>query len=225
MSEVHADRKLVSVVVPVYDTEALIARCLDSILAQTYPMIEVVCVDDGSIDSSLEILESYAAQNPAVRVIKKEHAGVSAARNAGIRAAQGEYLAFVDSDDFVTSDYIARLVEAIEGTGERAVPEDPADASSADGPVDISFIGLRGFERDEVTSEDTLETVLQKSLEGKVRFTDRVLENRTCTVTEVPGTKIFMQLLTGVACKRFRTELIHARDEEADSTCFPETYL
>ena len=92
---------LISVIVPVYNVEAYLARCVDSILAQSHENLEIILVDDGTKDSSGAICDAYAQKDARVRVIHKENGGLSSARNAGIEAAKGEYLAFVDSDDWI----------------------------------------------------------------------------------------------------------------------------
>lgn len=96
---------LISIIVPVYKVEAYLARCVDSLLAQTYPNIEILLVDDGSPDRCGVICDEYAAKHPHVHAIHKENGGLSSARNAGIDAASGEYLGFVDSDDWVEPDF------------------------------------------------------------------------------------------------------------------------
>lgn len=93
--------ELLSVIVPVYNVEQYLPRCMDSILAQTYPNLEIILVDDGARDASGKICDDYAARDPRIRVIHKENGGLSSARNAGLDAARGEYLAFVDSDDWI----------------------------------------------------------------------------------------------------------------------------
>ena len=92
----------ISVIVPVYNTRPYLEQCLDSILTQTLADMEIICVNDGSPDDSQSVLERYAADDPRVRIIKKENGGLSSARNAGMRSAVGDYIAFVDSDDFIT---------------------------------------------------------------------------------------------------------------------------
>ena len=92
----------VSIIIPVYNVEKYLAECLDSALAQTLQPIEIICVDDGSTDSSPEILDRYAAACDSLRVIRKENGGLSSARNAGLAAAQGEYILSLDSDDRLT---------------------------------------------------------------------------------------------------------------------------
>ena len=91
---------LVSVIIPVYNTAKYLAQCLDSVLSQDIKDLEAICINDGSPDNSLDILKAYAAKDPRVVVIDKKNEGVGAARNDGIRAAKGEYIVFMDSDDF-----------------------------------------------------------------------------------------------------------------------------
>ena len=91
----------ISVIVPVYNTARYLARCLDSIAAQTFADWECICVDDGSPDESGAMLDAYARRDARFRVIHQENGGVSRARNAGLDAARGEWIAFVDSDDWV----------------------------------------------------------------------------------------------------------------------------
>lgn len=92
---------LLSVIVPVYNVEQHLPRCVESILAQTYETLEVILVDDGGTDSSGKICDDYGAKDPRVKVIHKENGGLGSARNAGLDIAQGEYVAFVDSDDWL----------------------------------------------------------------------------------------------------------------------------
>lgn len=104
---------LVAVVIPVYNAAVYLDECLSSVLAQTHNYLELVCVDDGSTDDSLEVLTRIAATDPRMRVIPRPHRGPSAARNTGIDAARGDFLTFVDSDDTVSPDLIARLLDRI----------------------------------------------------------------------------------------------------------------
>ena len=108
---------LISVIIPVYRVEAYLHRCMDSVLAQTYENMEIILVDDGSDDGCPVICDAYAEQDGRVRVIHQKNAGWAGARNTGIEAAQGSYLAFVDSDASLASDFLARLYEACVKTG------------------------------------------------------------------------------------------------------------
>ncbi len=104
-------QETISIIVPVYNIEDYLPRCLDSILAQTYPYLEVIAVDDGSRDGSGGILDAYAGKDSRVKVIHQENGGVTRARFAGLRAATGDWIGFVDGDDFVEPQMFGRLLE------------------------------------------------------------------------------------------------------------------
>jgi glycosyltransferase involved in cell wall biosynthesis len=106
-----AERVTVSVIVPVFDTERFVAAALDSIVAQTRPADEVIVVDDGSTDSSAAIADEYASRHPELRVLRQANGGPGAARNAGIEAATGEFLAFHDADDEMVPDRLSVQLE------------------------------------------------------------------------------------------------------------------
>lgn len=105
---------LISVIVPVYNVEEYLEKCVDSILVQTYRNLEVILVNDGSKDSSGSICDAFARKDSRVRVIHKENGGLSSARNVGIEAAGGEYITFVDSDDWIEEDAYEHLMGLIE---------------------------------------------------------------------------------------------------------------
>ena len=105
----------ISVIVPVYNVEAYLERCVESILQQTYANFELILINDGSTDSSGVICDNLASQHENVKVYHLENAGVSNARNMGIQLATGSWVTFIDSDDFVTQDYLATLASAVEG--------------------------------------------------------------------------------------------------------------
>ncbi len=102
----------ISIIVPVYNTEAYLPACVESLLAQTHRDLELIFVDDGSTDGSFAVLDAYAKRDPRIRVIRKENGGVSSARNAGIEAATGDCIGFVDSDDTVEPTYCESLLRA-----------------------------------------------------------------------------------------------------------------
>ena len=101
---------LISVVVPVYNAEQYLEHCVDSILSQSYPCFELILVDDGSFDGSAELCDHYALRDRRIITIHKENGGQSSARNAGMEIACGEYLTFVDSDDYIHKDYLRILL-------------------------------------------------------------------------------------------------------------------
>ncbi|MDN7242660.1 glycosyltransferase [Planococcus sp. N028] len=105
--------KLVSIIVPVYNSESYIGNCITSILKQTYENIEVLLIDDGSTDGSGKVCNAYAQSDNRIRVVHQENAGPSAARNKGIEAARGEYVQFVDGDDTIEPGMTEAMVEAL----------------------------------------------------------------------------------------------------------------
>ena len=91
----------VSVIVPVYNSEKYLLKCLDTLIFQTYTNLEIICIDDGSTDMSLEILNKYASKDSRIKVLTQVNGGASLARNAGMKIATGDYISFIDSDDWV----------------------------------------------------------------------------------------------------------------------------
>ena len=104
---------LVSIIVPIYNTEEFLDRCLQSIVSQTYKNIEIILVDDGSTDCSLGICKEYASKDNRVKLLSQPNGGASAARNNGLGNAQGDYVMFVDSDDWIELDMVQNLLDAI----------------------------------------------------------------------------------------------------------------
>ena len=107
------ENQLISIVVPVYNVEGYLKQCLDSILEQTYRNWELILVNDGATDSSGQICQEYAEKDARIRYFEKENGGLSDARNYGIEQAQGEYLTFVDSDDFLDASHLSVLYNAL----------------------------------------------------------------------------------------------------------------
>lgn len=105
---------LISVIIPVYNVEKYLKQCLDSVLAQTYSNYEVILVDDGSMDRSSQICDDYAASDSRIRCIHKENGGASTARNTGLDAATGEFVFFLDSDDWLDAQALEKLLSSIE---------------------------------------------------------------------------------------------------------------
>lgn len=112
-----SDSPLISVVIPVYKVETFLPDCLNSLCQQTYQNLEIICVNDGSPDNSLAILADYAARDQRIKVLNKENGGQSTARNMGLKNAQGKYVFFLDSDDWLSRDCLGELVQKAEETG------------------------------------------------------------------------------------------------------------
>ena len=101
---------MVSVIIPVYNVEKFLNRCVDSILSQTYKNIEIILVDDGALDSSPQICDEYAHKDTRVNVVHKQNGGLASARNAGLKVAKGDYILFVDSDDWIKGNTVEELL-------------------------------------------------------------------------------------------------------------------
>lgn len=111
------DKKLISIIIPVYNVEEYVTKCVRSVLSQTYEDLDVIIVDDGSTDGCPELCDGFARGDSRVRVIHKANGGLSDARNVGLDVTRGAYIGFVDSDDWVEPDMFARLAESIQTAG------------------------------------------------------------------------------------------------------------
>ena len=133
----------VSVIVPVYNTAPWLRRCLDSICAQSYRNLEILCVNDGSTDNSAEILAEYAARDARIKVFTQENAGLSAARNTALMHATGEWIAGVDSDDYVAADVYEKAVACItEGVDAVFFGVQTVDDTGAEIPDPMGYFSL-----------------------------------------------------------------------------------
>ena len=100
---------LITIIIPVYNVEQYLERCLESVIRQSYKNLEIIIVNDGSTDSSLKITDEFKERDHRITVINQSNAGLSAARNTGIAASNGKYLSFVDSDDYIHRQFIELL--------------------------------------------------------------------------------------------------------------------
>ncbi len=106
--------KTVSVIIPVYNVEKYLPKCLDSVLAQTYTELEIICVNDGSPDNSADVLADYAKKDGRIKIVNQENQGLSGARNTGIRYSTGDYTVFLDSDDWIDAETVEAAVNSAE---------------------------------------------------------------------------------------------------------------
>lgn len=111
------NKPLVSVIVPVYKAEAFLDKCMESLLGQSYSKLEIILVDDGSPDRCPQLCESWSKKDARIRVLHKENSGAADARNCGAAAASGDYISFVDADDFISADYVQYLLSLLTDTG------------------------------------------------------------------------------------------------------------
>lgn len=147
---------LISIVVPVYKVKEYITDCISSILQQSYPYFELILVDDGSPDNCGEICDQFALQDKRIYVIHKQNGGLSDARNAGINVAKGEYITFVDSDDFLHQDYLKQMIDMAESTH--------ADIIQCGFTSDKESLGAYPFSQEKVcsfSSEEALHDLLR----------------------------------------------------------------
>lgn len=174
---------MISVIVPVYNTAQYLHQCLDSILSQTYEDIEIILVNDGSTDGSSEICDAYADRDSRVKVIHKENGGLVSARKTGLKAATGEYIGYVDSDDWIESDMYEKLLTAL-----------------TDGEADIAMCGR--FE----DTGDTGRKVCHGFLAG--RYDKRALIEKIFPRMIVNGALFEWGIFPGVWDKLFRKECL-----------------
>lgn len=104
----------ISIIIPVYNSESFLVKCLDSVCAQIIKDIEIICVNDGSLDNSLNILREYAQKDGRIKIINQKNQGQSVARNNALKKAKGKYIGFIDSDDYIDNDFYQKLYEAAE---------------------------------------------------------------------------------------------------------------
>lgn len=177
---------LISVIVPIYNMESLLPRCLDSLAAQTLRDLEIICVDDGSTDGSGGIVRKYASGDSRFRLITQENSGRAEARNAGIRAAAAPYLGFADPDDYVEPDMYERLYRLAEESGADMVqcsysPFLPAESGESRGMAEEKLLHIENTACDGVFTE-------------KGEIFRLFLEDR---ITGVVWSKLFRRLLPG----------------------------
>ncbi len=144
---------LISVIVPVYNAEAYLSRCIDSILSQTYKNLEVLLVDDGSRDNSGKICDEYAQKDARIRVFHKENGGQSSARNLALEEFKGEYLTFVDSDDWLEEDAYLPMLELVLRENVKLVSAGRYDVSAQTGE---KTIGLCPKRQEVISAEEML---------------------------------------------------------------------
>lgn len=155
---------MISVIVPVYNVDKYLKKCLDSILSQTLKNFEVVCVDDGSTDNSPKILEEYRVKDSRIRVYTKANGGVSSSRNFGLEKAKGHYVFFMDSDDELYPNSLELLYTAIKKNNTQA----------AVGSIKVIYEA-----NEELKDSDTAYYTIRNS--GKVKLTDQVISDFHCS--------------------------------------------
>ncbi len=181
-------QKFISVIIPCYNVENYVARCLDSVINQTYKNLEIICVNDGSTDNTLAILKDYAKKDSRIKIIDKKNGGLSSARNAGIEVASYEYVVFLDSDDWIEPN-----------TYELAI-------SKMDDDIDLVRWNVRLVNYDDIWYVcSTREWYNLFDMQGKISFNQEVLRNFTIEVWN----KIFRKSIIDKHHIRFPEGLLH----------------
>lgn len=139
------NQKLISIVVPVYNVEKYLVRCVSTLIKQTYVNIEIILVDDGSTDKSGELCDELGKKDSRIIVLHKKNGGLSSARNAGLKVAKGDYIGFVDSDDWVTLDMYQYCVDLLEKTQADAVQIDYLMARKEDDVLDVKKENVESY--------------------------------------------------------------------------------
>ena len=176
----------ITTIIPVYNGEKTISKCLDSILSQTVPPVEIIVVNDGSTDGTENIIRDYCSRCESVTMVRSSHAGVSAARNLGIQSALGDYISFVDADDYLAPDMYEKLSEAMHSNA-----------------VDISVCGY-------FTVKDGVTTSYVPSLSGSVTASDMINDMFTGVSEGFVHNRLFRKNL--LAGNGFPTDITHCED-------------
>jgi glycosyltransferase involved in cell wall biosynthesis len=166
----------VSIIVPIYNVEKYLCKCLDSILNQTYKKLEIILVDDGSPDNCGKICDEYAKKDSRIKVVHKENGGLSSARNAGLEIATGDIIAFIDSDDWVYNKMIEKTVNVM--------LEENADIVCFEFTSQIEDTNINNYECNNISKILNSEEAIRLLLEGEIKdyvwnkiFKKEVFEN------------------------------------------------
>ena len=183
---------MISIIVPVYKVEKFLSKCIESLINQSYKDIEIILVDDGSPDNSGKICDDYALQDQRIHVIHQENKGVSAARNAGLSKAKGEYIGFCDPDDFCEVDMYESMLQAMENQ-----------------QVDLVACGYNYYSEEYQLDESRIYEIRESELMNRERIYEK-LADMPPTIRHGVVTKLFRSSLVGNM--QFDTHLKSAED-------------
>ena len=196
--------KLLSVIIPIYNAEKWLSEALDSLVAQTYDNIEIICVDDGSVDGSRGIIQTYSNHYPQIKLVHQENSGVSAARNRGIMEAAGDYIAFLDADDYVENDMYEKMIAQME--------QENSDI------VFCSFVRFWPNGKVQYTHEENFSKLISNP--GDIQYflysTPPQKENDHLYTKDIHGSvcrSVFIRTIIIQHCIRFNLELSFAEDQ------------
>lgn len=181
----------ISIIIPIYNSEKYIERCIQSVLAQSFKNFELIMIDDGSTDNSYNIARLYAESDTRLILIKKENGGVSSARNCGLEIASGNYVTFIDSDDYVLPDYLEKLY------------------SKTDGIAELIFSGLVN-----INDKTILKTINQRNCSWDLSKEDDFIDFLYQPLQSSPCAKLYSHEVIKKYHLRFDTALFCAEDRD-----------
>lgn len=200
---------LISVIIPVYKAESYMGKCMDSVLNQTYRNLEIILVDDGSPDRSGELCDRYAQEDPRVRVIHKKNGGAADARNHGLDAASGDYIAFIDSDDWVETDMYECLMRELQKNHAKLCVCGRYDVVNGEkliglGPTRNAYLdekeAFRALLREEELDSAPWDKLYDKSIFEELRFPVGVINEDAAIIHQIIANAGGVCLLNKRAC-------------------------
>ena len=217
-------KPLISVIIPIYNAENYLAECLDAILSNTYGNLEILCIDDESTDLSLNILRDYAAKDPRIIVMLQKNKGCAGARNTGLRKASGDFIAFIDADDIIHSQYFELLLyfqkkfgsdittcgHTVDPNGLAAAIDYPDDLPAHENAYQryVDNIDSSGFSWGRLFSRTAIQGIYYRkmAIEDCPFLTDTLLKNPVsrCSYIDVP--LYFYRQYDGSASRRFSSK-------------------
>lgn len=241
------ENALISVIVPIYNAEMWLRQCIESILAQTYRNLDIILVDDGSVDRSCSICEEYAAKDSRIRIISKANTGVSDSRNVGIEAAQGAYITFVDADDYLPDNILNEVIAVMKREpdalcawnlacvfSEAIVQEPPIHSGIIDRKTAINAtiynrcanvpLG-RYFRacwaklyRTDIMKENRIRFCVQQHIGEDAMFLLEYLKYVE-RIRVINTTGYFYRITEGSAARRYREDLLQQNQQQLDAMC------
>lgn len=187
------NKPLVSIIVPVYNVEKYLEKCIESIINQSYKNIEIILVDDGSQDKSSKICDEYKLKDNRIITIHKKNGGVSTARNIGLKKAKGKYIQFIDSDDYIEKNMVEVLVKSLDNT-----------------EYDLAICGIRTFCKDKRLSEEKLD--LEKKVYSFEQYLDILHKVKLGLICGSPVNKLYINSIIKSNSIKFMENISYAED-------------
>lgn len=218
-------KPLISVIVPCYNVEEYLPECIESILVQTYRNLEIFLVDDGSLDRSGEICDEYAAKDSRIKVIHKENGGLSDARNVALDVMKGEYVTFIDSDDYVAEDYVEYLYKLIKENGVRlSVSWHQVFADGASMGINTYPVSAKSVDMNEGVACIFYQRIFDTTAWGKMYhrslFSDGIRYPKGWLYEDLPTTYRLMMKCDYIAFGNYRSYFYRIRNTSIEGSPF-----